>query len=149
MAKKEKVQPSKHNSQSKTIGRHKLLKPTVIFMMGVVVGLVVGYVFFNGSNASNAKSSEESKAQVQQRRTERAKQRYERAKQRIGRALKDNDLTKEQAEKLNAKIDELKKYREQNATSQMDWGEMRKKREELRQWAEENGVPSQYVITVF
>lgn len=145
MSKKSQSEKFTLNRQAHKISSHKLFKPVLLLGIGIIIGLSSGFVVFG----SDGRDSKPSSSNTQQALKQRSEDRYERAKQRIERAVEDGRLTQEQAEKLNAKIDELKKYVEENLGSRADWDEMGEKRDELRQWAKDNKIPYQYITSMY
>lgn len=68
-------------------------------------------------------------------------------KARLDQAVKDGKLSQEQENKLLAKLQELKTFRESltNKTPEEVREAMKQKRQELRQWAKDNNIPLEFL----
>lgn len=84
--------------------------------------------------------------------TARHAEREQAYKDTLAQAVKDGKLTQAQADKVQAKHDELKAEMEKNRDAMKDKtreerkAEMDKKREELKKWASDNGIDESYLM---
>jgi polyhydroxyalkanoate synthesis regulator phasin len=75
----------------------------------------------------------------------------ERAEERLSQAVSEGKITEDQKAKILAKLAELKAEREadheavRNMTDEERRAHMEQKHEELKTWAEENGIPVEYL----
>jgi len=94
----------------------------------------------------NSKDTSGTKSQTDNSTTSR----IDRAKDRIAKAVEKKQLTKEQADSLNKKIDELKSFSSliENKSPEEHSKAISEKRKELSQWAKDNKISPMYISTV-
>ena len=125
--------------------------------MVFIIGAVAGGVFTDkvliksdsqassGWNSANSRSSSNRAG----RQSNQVETNYKRAKDEVAKDQKSGKLTKEQADKLVAKIDEIYTYRTKDlkdASSEEAREQLSTKRTEWRKWASENSIPSRYIL---
>ena len=74
-------------------------------------------------------------------------ERQQKLKERLNKAVEDGKLTSGQKDKLLAKLDELQAEREElrGLSREERKAKLQQKKEELKAWAQENGIPEQYL----
>lgn len=141
----------------KNIFGSKVFKKALPFIVVFIIGAVAGGVFTDkvlrksdskGSQGwSNSSSS--GSANRASRQSEQIETNYKRAKEDIAKDQKSGRITKEQADKLSVKVEEIYKFRTKDLRDVSD-EEARKqlsaKRAEWRKWASENSLSSRYFL---
>ncbi len=121
----------------------------------LVVGSIAGFAIYKSQSSKksklnatkNSKSAQGSAKSDPKTQKELAKSNVDRIKERVKTAEKDNSLTKDQANKILKKLDEVSKFNDSLiGKSSADQGKLVvAKRKELRDWAKSNNIPNSYV----
>ncbi len=121
----------------------------------LLVGFGLGNVFNSqlidsDSKASSSKHNSSSpNSRSQQQRQEildrRLESGYERVKKSVDNDLGKNELTKEKADTISKKQEEIYNYKK-NAGQEENRDQLRDKRDEWRAWAQQNQVPMKYIL---
>ncbi|MCA9333274.1 hypothetical protein KDA00_05385 [Candidatus Saccharibacteria bacterium] len=88
---------------------------------------------------------------IDQHRDDMKAKHQEKLEERLSKAVEDGNITEEQKTKILEKLDQLKQDREankdkvQNMTQEERKAFMEEKRNELKTWAEENGIDQEYL----
>lgn len=120
----------------KVVARPKII---VLSISLLVLGFGLGVVF--QSLRTEEKDVKKDKVTVTEQQRTRG---YDLAKERVNEALKEGKISKEQADKLLAKVEEVKQQTEKlNGKTSSEY------RRELRQWLEENNLASKYLSPLY
>ena len=124
-----------------------------LVLIGAALGVVVGYGLWghdSSINTSSYNAAQLSKKELAERRKEQSQERYNQAKQMIANGVKQKRITQAEANKILAKIEQVKVgIDSSDPTTREGREELRKKREALRKWAQENDVPLAYIMMVY
>lgn len=126
----------------------------VLVIGGVLGGLIthkyidknkMSSAFTNSSSTTSRRTPEE----LAKRQSEQLETNYKRAKDDVAKDLKEGKLTKDQADKLTQKIEEIYSYRTKDLKG-LSSADARKKlsekRTEWRKWATDNKLSTRYII---
>lgn len=141
----------------KNVVRSKAVRKAIPFVMVFIIGAVVGGVFTHkvliksdskttsGWTGTKSRNSSDGAG----RQNSQIETNYTRAKDDVAKDQTSSKLTKEQADKLAAKIDEIYAYRTKDlkdVSSEEAREQLSAKRAEWRKWASENSIPSRYIL---
>lgn len=119
----------------------------IIFGAGVGVGK---HLYEDSSSSSSARRSAVSEQERAEQNKERLDERYQQLKERIIRAEEAERITKEQAGSALKKAEEVyNSVKDLNLADPEVRSELRKKREEIQQWASENDISSIYTLRAY
>lgn len=123
----------------------KFIVVLLIFMVGALCGSLVTKAVVGESKSSQQArpSSQISDEDRAKRVVERLDQSYERAKERVKKDLEAKRIDQSQADKVNKKLEEIYNYRKENIEQLSE-----DKRQEWRDWLEQNDISSRYFIGV-
>jgi hypothetical protein len=95
-------------------------------------------------------NKDEVQAVFDAQRTEMEAERTQEMKDRLAQAVKDGKLTQDQADKITAKLAEMKANREDlsGKTPEERHEAMKAARDEIKKWAEDNNIPMEYLRIV-
>jgi hypothetical protein len=117
--------------------------------LGVGAGIVFADKVLQKSNIQGAQGLNSSGLSRTVRQGSQIETNYKRAKEDIAKDQKSGRITKEQADKLSVKVEEIYKFRTKDLRDVSD-EEARKqlsaKRAEWRKWASENSLSSRYFL---
>lgn len=130
----------------------KLAPFLIVFILGGVAGGLITnkYISKDGkTSTANSSSTSRTPEEIAKRQSEQLETNYKRAKDDVAKDQKDGDLTKEQADMLLKKIDEIYSYRTKDLKG-LSTADARKKlsekRSEWRKWATDNKLSTRYII---
>lgn len=153
--KKKKSRPSIVRSTRKLL-RRRTTKLGGLIIIGVLLGLGGGYLIWGGTGAgnqlatSNSSRGQQLPGNIQKIRQQQGEDRYKRAKQRVTDDVKSGKLSQQQADSINAKLDELHaSLGKTDITTKEGREAYNKQRTALRDWAEQNHIPTYYVLIGF
>lgn len=130
-----------------------MLRATCFMLIGVVIGLGGSYLVWQKNDESNSKLSKPAPLttkELNERREQLSKDQYSRAKDMVNADLQKKRITKEQADSINAKLEEMKAFlAKTDHTSKEGREKIRAKREELRKWAQQNNLSIKYTLFVY
>lgn len=133
----------------------KLAPFIVVLIIGGVLGGVITDRFISNDSGSSADllsksaASKRTPQEIAKRQAEQLETNYKRAKEDVAKDQKEGDLTKEQADMLLKKIDEIHDYRTKDLKGLSTTDARKKlseKRAEWRKWATENKLSTRYII---
>lgn len=124
----------------------------VVLIIGGVAGGVITHKFIDKDSKKSTSASStlaRTPEEIAKRQSEQLESNYKRAKDDVAKDQKDGELTKEQADMLNKKIDEIYNYRTKDLKGLSTTDARKKlseKRSEWRKWATDNKLSTRYII---
>ncbi len=129
----------------------KLAPFIIVFILGGVAGgfITNKYVKKDSTTSRSSTAAARTPEEIAKRQADQLETNYKRAKDDVAKDLKDGDLTKDQADMLLKKIDEIYNYRTKDLKGLSTTDARKKlseKRSEWRKWATDNKLSTRYII---